>query len=298
MRFHLTCVLAAAAVLSLAACGGGGDSVSEGPLTSDEIRELTGLSAPTETATAQQARQQGIVSRADSLVVSTKHMQLVLPDETRTLRQLPECSGAECRLLDPTTGETETSDLDTAVVGLSDVEAIGSAHGITLMSDSGHQMGVSATSLGAWMEHSSFALNGLHAVGEGVESDTLHAVALGDLTDRPLTGSATWLGIMVGTPIAGDDRGDRLVGTAALNYDMAAGALDAGFSGIKNIDRGTAHSVETMIFSDLSVGSDGTFARGQSGARIQGGFYGPSHSEAAGIFEHQDIIGAFGARRQ
>ena len=45
MKFHLACVLAAAAVLSLAACGGGGGSVSEGPLTSGEIRDLTGLSA-------------------------------------------------------------------------------------------------------------------------------------------------------------------------------------------------------------------------------------------------------------
>ncbi|MDD9979843.1 MAG: hypothetical protein OXU81_00525 [Gammaproteobacteria bacterium] len=298
MRYHLACVLAVAAVLTLAACGGGGDSVSEGPLTSGEIRELTGLSTPTETATAQQARQQGIVSRADSLIVSTMHTELVLPDETLTVRQLSECSGAECELLDPTTGETETSGLETAVVGLGDAEPIGSAHGITLMSTSGQQMGVDVTSLGAWMEHGSFALNGLRAVGEGVESDTLHAVALGDLTDRPLTGSATWLGIMVGTPIAGDDRGDRLVGTAALNYDMAAGALDAGFSGIKNIDRGTAHSVETVVFSDLAVGPDGTFATGQSGARIQGGFYGPSHSEAAGIFEQSDIVGAFGAKKQ
>ena len=102
----------------------------------------------------------------------------------------------------------------------------------------------------------------------------------------------------MGTPIAGDDRGDRLVGTAALNYDMSAGGLDAGFSGIKNIDRGTAHSVETVIFSDLAVEPDGTFARGQSGALIQGGLYGPDHAEAAGIFEQSDIVGAFGARRQ
>ena len=103
---------------------------------------------------------------------------------------------------------------------------------------------------------------------------------------------------LVGTPVAGDDRGDRLVGTAALNYDMSAGGLDAGFSGIRNIDRGTAHSVEAVIFSDLEVGPDGTFARGQSGARIQGGFYGPDHAEAAGIFEQSDIVGAFGAKRQ
>ena len=298
MKILSACGLVLAAVLSLAACGGGGGSESRPALGLDDIRELTGLSAPVETATAQQARQEDIVSRADSLVVSTTHTELVLPDQTRTVRQLPECSGAECELFDPVSGETDTASPDMAVVGLGDAEAIGSAHGITLMSTSERQMGVDASSLGAWMEHGSFALNRLRAVGEEVESDTLLAVALGDLTGRPLTGSAAWLGIMVGTPIAGDDRGDRLVGTVALNYDMAAGGLDAGFSGIRNIDRGTAHTTETVIFSDLEVGPDGTFARGQSGARIQGGFYGPGHAEAAGIFEQSDIVGAFGARRQ
>ena len=222
----------------------------------------------------------------------------MLADETLTIRQVSECSGAECQLLDPITGETETTSLDDALVELGDAEAIGSAYGITLMSRSGRQTGVDMTSLGAWMEHGSFALNGLHAVGEEIESNSLHAVALGALTGRPLTGSASWLGIMVGTPAVGDDRGDRLVGTAALNYDMAAGRLDAGFSGIRNIDRGRAHSVETVVFLDLAVGPGGTFARGQSGARIQGGFYGPGHAEAAGIFEQSDIVGAFGSTRQ
>jgi len=298
MKFLSTWGLALAAVLSLAACGGDSDSGSRSPLTPTEIRDLAGLTAPIDTGTTQQTRRQDIVSRVDSLVVSTMHTEAVLPDETLTIRQVSECSGAECKLLDPTTGDTETAGLDTAMLGLGDAEAIGSAHGITLITGSWRQMGVDVTALGAWMEDGSFALNRVHAVGEEVESDTLHAVALGDLTAEPLTGSATWLGIMVGTPIAGDDRGDRLVGMAALNYDMAAGALDAGFSGIKNIDRGTAHDVETVIFSDLAVGSDGTFARGQSGTRIQGGFYGPGHAEAAGIFEHSDMIGAFGTKRQ
>ncbi|MDE0333476.1 MAG: hypothetical protein OXI64_00840 [Defluviicoccus sp.] len=298
MRLHLACVMAAAAVLSLAACGGSGDSGSRQALGLDDIRELTGLSAPMETAAAQQARQQDIVSRTDSLVVSTMHTELALPEGTLTVRQVSECSGAECRLLDPSTGETETAGLDMAVVDLGDAEPIGSAHGITLTSGSGQQMGVDVTSFGAWTEHGSFALNRLRTVGEEFESDTVQTLALGDLTDRPLTGSATWLGIMVGTPVAGDGRGDRLVGTAALNYDMGAGGLDAGFSGIRNIDRGTAHGVEAVIFTDLEVGSDGTFARGQSGARIQGGFYGPGHAEAAGIFEHSDMIGAFGTKKQ
>ena len=298
MRFPSACGLAMAALLSLSACGGSGGSSSRPALTLAEIRDLTGLSAPVETGATQQARQQDIVSRADSLVVSTVHSELVLPGEVRTVRQLPECSGTECTLLDPTTGETGTAGLDTAVVVIADAEPVGSAHGITLISASGSDMGAEVTSLGAWMEHGSFALHGVHAVDGEVESDTRHAVALGDLTDRPLTGSASWLGIMVGTPTVGEDRGDRLVGTAALNYDMATGGLDAGFSRIRNIDRGTAHGVEAVFFSNLAVAPDGTFSSGQSGTRIQGGFYGPGHGEAAGIFEQSNIVGAFGARRQ
>ena len=298
MRIIAAGALAMAAVLSLAACGGGGNSGSEPTLGLDDIRELTGLSPPVETGTAQQARQQEIYARADSLIYSTIHVEVVLPDSTITFRQVSECSGAECALLDPVTGETDTISLDTTELVLGDAEAIGSGHGITLTSESSHYMGADMTSLGAWMEHGAFTLNSLRAVGDETESNLLYAIALGELTDRPLTGSATWLGIMVGTPIAGDDEGDRLVGTAALNYDMSAGGLDAGFSGITSIDRGTAHSVEAVIFSDLAVGPDGTFARGQSGTRIQGGFYGPGHAEAAGIFEQSGIVGAFGAKRQ
>ena len=298
MRFHSLCALAAAAILSLTACGGSGNPRSRPAPAPGDIRELTGLSPPAETGAAQQARQHDIVSRADSLVFSTVHTELVSPDETRTVRQLAECSGAECALLDPVSGETETANLDTAGAVLGVAEAIGSAHGITLVSESGRQMGVDMTSLGAWMEHGSFALHSLRAAGKEFESNTLYAVALGDLTGRPLTGSATWLGIMAGTPVAGEDKGDRLVGTASLNYDVDAGGLDAAFSGIRNVDRGRAHGTGAVIFSDLAVGPDGTFARGQSGTRIQGGFYGPGHAEAAGIFEQSGIVGAFGATRQ
>ena len=298
MRFLCACGLVIAAVLSLSACGGSGSSNSRPALTPAEIRDLTGLSAPVETGATQQARQQDIVSRVDSLVVSTVHTEFMFPDRTLTIRQLSECSGVVCELLNPTTGETETTGLDDAVVELGDAEPIGSAHGITLISQSGQQMDVDVASLGAWMEHGSFVLNSVRAVDEEVESETLHTAALGDLTGRPLTGSASWIGIMVGTPTVGEDRGDRLVGTAALNYDMASRELDAGFSGIMNIDRGKAHSVEAVIFSKLAVAPDGTFSSGQSGTRLQGGFYGPGHAEAAGIFEQSNIVGAFGARRQ
>ena len=296
MRRLATHGLAVAAVLSLKACGG--DSVSKQTPTIDEIRELTGLAAPVETAAQQQARQEDVFARADSLILSTMRVEVVLPDETFARRWLPACSGPTCDLHDPVTGRTETSSLATSEIVPGDAEVIGSAHGITLMSETAHHMGEESISLGAWMQHGFFGLFDDRAMGEEIEATYSYALALGSLTNGPLTGSATWLGIMVGTPTAGDDQGDRLVGTAALNYDMTAGGLDAGFSGIENIDRGTAHGVEAVIFSDVAVGPDGTFARGQSGACIQGGFYGPGHAEAGGIFEQSDIAGAFGAMQQ
>ena len=297
MRYHLACVLAAAAVLSLAACGGSGDSASEGPLTSGEIRALTGLSAPTKTPEAVQERSLDIFARADSLIMSTIHGETGNA-EFPTFRHTTQCSGTRCTVTEPLSGAVDTIELVNTPLRHGAATAIGSKHGITLVSEVSTHTGADLASLGAWMEHSSFAILNERQTGEEGTVDVWYGIGVGDLTDRPLTGSATWLGIMVGTPIAGDDRGDRLVGTAALNYDMAAGGLDVAFGGIKNIDRGMAHSVETVIFSDLAVEPDGTFARGQSGTRIQGGFYGPGHAEAAGIFEQSDIVGAFGAKRQ
>ncbi len=295
MRILAICGLATPTILALAACGGSGTQPTLGP---EDIRELTGLSAPAETGTEQQQRQQDIVERADSLIVSTMHLDAMFPDGAQSFRILTECSGPQCELLNPVTGAIDTSGLDTVAVALGDAEAIGSVHGITLIAENVQQMGVNATRFGAWMEHGAFALNTVRTIGEEIETNSVQAIALGDLTDLPLTGSATWLGIMVGTPVAGDAQGDRLVGTAALNYDMAIGGLDAAFSGIKNIDRGSAYPVETLIFSNLAVGADGTFSTGQSGTRIQGGFHGPGHAEVAGIFEQSDIVGAFGATRQ
>ncbi|MYH58921.1 MAG: transferrin-binding protein-like solute binding protein [Boseongicola sp. SB0675_bin_26] len=290
--------LAVAAVLSLSACGGGSDPASRPAPSPGDIRDLTGLAPPVETGQAQQARQQAIYAGSDSLVVSTTYAETVLLDETHSIRWLAECSGRACERLDPVTGQTITFELGANEVTLGDAEAIGSAHGITLTSETTRGERLDRNSFGAWMEHGVFTLEDDRATGEDYEASIVYTLAAGALAGRPPSGSATWLGIMVGTPVAGENRGNRLVGTAALNYDMAAGVLDAGFSGIKDIDRGTAHSVEAVIFSDLEVGPDGAFSRGQSGGRIQGGFYGPGHAEAGGIFEQSGIVGAFGAKRQ
>ena len=163
MKPHLACALAIAAVLPLAACGGDGDSQSPPALSLDDIRELAGLSSPIEAAATQQERRQEISSRADSLMVSTMHIEAMLPDGIHTIRLVSTCYGPQCELLDPTTGETDTTSLGTSGIALGDAETIGSRHGITLMSVNGSHMGVERTAFGAWMENSYFSLHTDHA---------------------------------------------------------------------------------------------------------------------------------------
>ena len=296
MRSYFACGLAVAAVLSLAACVGD-DSASERALTTAEIRELTGLSVPVEMAEAQQERSLDVFAHADSLILSTMHGETGRA-ELPAFRLLAQCSGTQCTVTEPLSGSVDTIELVNTPLRQGAATAIGSQYGITLLSESSTHAGADLASLGAWLEHSSFAILNERQKSEEGTVDVRYGIALGELAGTSPAGSATWLGIMVGTPTARDEEGDRLVGTAALNYDIATSGLDAAFSDIKNIDRGMAHTVETVIFSNLAVGPDGTFARGQSGTRIQGGFYGRDHAEAAGIFEQSDIVGAFGATRR
>ena len=297
---------ALAGALSLAACGGGGESVSERTPTLDEIRALTGLSAATETAEAAQARSLDIVPRADSLILSTMHGETGSA-EIPTFRLLTQCGGAQCTLTDPLSGSVDTIDLANTPLRHGAAIAIGVKHGITLVQESSTHTGADLASLGAWMEHSAFAVLHESQSGDDGRVDVRYGIAVGELAGTlpgPVPGTATWSGLMVGTPVSGDARGERLVGDAVLTYDFPfwVGApepsLDVAFGGIRNIDRGTAHTVEAVLFFNLAVGPDGTFARGPTGTRIQGGFFGPNHAEAAGIFEQSDIVGAFGAKRQ
>ena len=281
----------ALAALALTACGGSGGDPK------DSIGDLTGLAPPAETPADQLERAPDILARSDSLFVSTVQVETDHP-QVPEFRFLAECSGTKCTLSNPLTGDSQTLTLSDLEPPDLPSEAVGTGHGITLLSVAGQHMGADVTLLGAWMDHGRFSVEMSGAASDGVRFDSRNAIALGDLTGTPLTGSATWLGLMVGTPVTGDDRGHRLVGDAALNYDMDVGGLDIAFSSIRNIDLGTAHSTATVIFPDVPIGPEGIFSLGAAGERIAGGFHGPGHAETAGIFERFGIVGAFGAKRQ
>ncbi len=196
--------------------------------------------------------------------------------ETPTWRLLTQCGGTQCTVTEPLSGDVDTIDLANTPLRQGAPTAIGEKHGITLVWETSNHTGADLASLGAWLDDSSFAI-----LNEGQTGDE------GTVE--------VWYGIA---------RGERLVGDAALTWDIPAGgdgsgaSLDVAFGDIKNIDRGTAHTVETVRFENVAVGPDGTFGTGQSGTCIQGGFYGPGHTEATGIFEQFDIVGTFGATRQ
>ncbi len=155
-------------------------------------------------------------------------------------------------------------------------------------------------SWGAWMHHSGFVVRTARSIRdaeiEDVEFETVwrYALVAGDLTGtRPArlaeTGqSVVWNGAMVGAP---EHSSQRLTGTATVTYYLDTELLDASFTNITG-------GLPTIVFRDVAVDSLGRFGQGTGDNYIHGGFFGPDHVEAAGVFEQLGIVGAFGARRE
>ncbi len=211
-------------------------------------------------------------------------------------RASSDCSGTRC--IFSVAGYRVSVDLaDLGFVSIN-AQAIGSKHDITLVSGKDSDFKV----FGAWMDHSYFSTQSqTETISDGNVSVTVvsrYGSAAGDLTGSMPSGSVMWQGVMVGMPVTGNGKGNLLQADALLEYDMGASNLDATFSNIRNIDHLVPHSTRTIRFDDVSVSSGGTFRAGLTGNRIQGGFYGPNHIEAAGVFEQSNIAGAFGVKRQ
>lgn len=295
------CGLVVATVGVLTACESG---------EPDPILSLTGSVEPVETAADQRMRSIDIAARSDGLAISTVHGETdsAIPalQSVVLLSDPSDCSGAppRCTATEPITGIPLTLSLGSFVRNLeSDLdsqEAVLTKHGITLTDGRGGRYGPTYRQYGAWMEHAGFyVLTGARqqaVVAGATISITLRgAAAGGELAgSRPAT-SATWQGLMTGSPATEDG---ILQGDATLTYDMASQMLDASFTDIVDLDRNAAHTVSEASFADVPVAADGTFSDGTVGNLLRGGFKGPNHEEAVGVFEQNGIVGAFGAKRQ
>ena len=157
-------------------------------------------------------------------------------------------------------------------------------------------------SLGGWLDYSAFGaeVNSIvSGVSDGVDlRGTIWggAYSLGDATGTtPAFGNATWTGTMVGGDTSSTaNRGNRIQGDATLTFDLSQRDLDVAFTNIRDIDAGRQHG--NIAWQNIPVLS-GSFSTGLDGNSIDGRFYGPNHEEVGGIFERNQIIGAFGAKR-
>jgi len=164
---------------------------------------------------------------------------------------------------------------------------------------------------GGWMEHAGFYLyTGVTAVRTDPTATALQAGQtfvisdhLGRGSDDSPDSSGTYLGAMVGTPVAGQDfHGNVLVGDAELTYDSDTDGVTLAFSNIFNVDEGEAHTVTDISFADLDYEADGNqiYDRDPDGTNdyiAESWFYGPNAEEVAGFFNRENITGVFGVRR-
>ena len=160
---------------------------------------------------------------------------------------------------------------------------------------------------GAWMDHSAFLVYRTERAGLlGAEYHLMGNLAFGQALDTPLPakGTATWQGAMVGVNI---NTTDRYAGEANLvaSFDEYA-TMDVSFTSIANVETGAPR--EDILFRDMvSVGlyESGQFFAWAGHANLQqapiyidGQLFGPNHEEATGVFKYNELVGAFGARKQ
>ena len=271
-----------------------------------ETLQLARATAPAETYETQESRAQDIFERSDSLLYSTWYVESNfpgLPFYTIT----PVCSGPVCTVTNENTESSDSFDKFDLSGDFGERRPILTRSGITTIEAFNEQLSEyeeygSFRSYGSWMSHTAFAVETFDVEielenGFDLVLNVRAALVGGEQTGGRPDGTATWRGIMVGTTHAGPVRGDILQGDAALVFTAAdGGSLQAAFTDIVNLDRRQPHATPSVSFTDVPMHGDGTFRKGELGNRIHGALYGPGHVEAAGIFEHSNIVGAFGAR--
>ena len=155
----------------------------------------------------------------------------------------------------------------------------------------------SSQEYGGWLDESAF---GWFADFTDFDDGTpraglLHTYTLGKASfgGPPIgTGSAVWNGVMVGIHVSEPNafQGDVSVDIDDLRF--GARDVDVVFTNIKNLVDGS--DVADMSWGGLVL-SGGSFEAADGS--IEGVFYGANHDEVGGVFDQNDIIGAFGAAR-
>lgn len=149
---------------------------------------------------------------------------------------------------------------------------------------------------GAWMDDGVFWLQS-HRVRDAERQTTAYeayGTTLGNATGERLmsSGTAMWTGIMVGGSAAASE---AYHGNAEITVNFADADVDVAFTNIHELRTGAAQN--DIMFNDVPLTPDGFASGARPGNRIAATFYGADHAEVGGTFEHDDVFGAFGARK-
>ena len=306
------------AAVSLTGCGGSSagdllegavgavqkERLEEKDFSQSDIVALTEAREPQESAWDQRQRLPAIRDRFDHFLLSSVYGESFDdPDDNRLSVWRSSCSGVACTVRNSSTDISVRFNKDGLYPLPEGEDPVLTKQGVTTMYSTKAVDGYEYRSYGAWLDHSAFT------VGTGrfslsfddrnfiLRSTFRRTLVSGDLTGSKPNSSATWRGLMVGTPQSGANKNNFLQGDATLTFDLNdGGTVDAVFADIKNIDRKVDYSTPTIRFDNVPVSSTGTFTFGaeDSGRNLRGGFYGPDHAEAAGVFESSGIVGSFG----
>ena len=289
-----------ALTLVLGACSGGGSSPGGG----------TGTSPGPGTSPDQRPGE--LHARADTLLLSGLHARWSLAGGGETIADSyvegVTCSGARCvaadgtvttarDLLDPSTDPGTVATTGTRG-GFDTVVIRGSFAFTETLPELALTVSPEVTSFGFWGAHGFAAL----ALGDGRlaaeigetafsgEFASAQAWVAGDATGtNPAgTGSATWRGIAEASPVGAFE---RLTGTATLTIaDLSRPRVGVAIEV-------PGHAIGAPGWADMAL-AGGRFASGTAGTDyLRGGFHGPGHEEAWGVFDTTGYIGAFGAKR-
>ena len=271
---------------------------AENPSFAERARDaVTGANPPALTRAQIEERARGVVRNADALAASRLHV-------TTDIERVPEfvlesdCAGTTCTFTHLQTGLVYSVSLNGVSGNIEGAQTVLTRNGVTTFLQEAQVGAISVKAYGAWLEYGAFAVVEETGVVEGIELSGIYGLAGGRSSNSRPSVDATYRGLMVGSPVGGAHRGNRLQGDAELVYASADNEIDAHFTDIVDLDRGSPHATSRIDFENLAVDEDGIFADDQPGNGILGGFAGPDHAETVGTFESDGIVGAFGTARE
>ena len=158
--------------------------------------------------------------------------------------------------------------------------------------DDAPELTSAAVGYGAWARYVAFDAT-IQETESSVGRIAAATASVGGIGNRsnPVGGSAEWSGAMVGLDYRDIAQQRFVQGDARVMADFADMDLDIALTGIAGVESGDAY--DDMTREGVAM-RDGAFET----PTLSGRFFGPDHEEVGGVFDRDDIVGAFGAGRE